>query len=101
MINHVTPSSFDSEPNPVESLVEASSGKTTSQFTVQWTRPAGDLDGYRLWVGSSDAYTFIEPNNNVYTVNNREPGTQYTVRVAAVVGNMESDRRSLDVTTSR
>ncbi len=97
----MTASFLYTEPNAVENLVDVPSGKTTSQFTVQWTRPDGDLDGYRLWVGSSGSYTSLGQDETSYRVTGRDPATQYRVQIAAVAGNTESVRRSLDVTTSK
>ncbi len=94
-------SSSYKEPNPVESLTEVSSAKMIDEFTVQWTKPDGGVGGYRVWVGSDDSYTTLGPDQTSHRVTSRQPATQYTVRVATVVGDIESEKRSLDITTSR
>ncbi len=83
----------------MDDLNEGSSN-TTTEFTIEWSQPNGGVDGYRVWVGSSDPYIPRTLAQTSYTVTDRQPATQYTVQVAAVVGDIESDRRSLDVTTS-
>ena len=72
----------------------------TNEFTVEWRKPDGGVDGYRVWVGTDDSYTTLQPDQTSYRVMNLDPATQYTVRIATVVGDIESEKSSLDVTTS-
>ncbi len=75
---------------------------TTTKFSIHWRQPDGGVGGYRVWVDNSGSYTPLPLDQRYYTVIGRQAATQYTVQVATVIesGYLESDRRSLNVTTS-
>ncbi|XP_077999960.1 fibronectin-like [Glandiceps talaboti] len=78
-------------PSPATSLT--SSTQTSTSVTLGWTSPAGDADGFYVYVDDTLAGTIADTEVS-YVVENLEPKTSYTFEVVTFVGSGDSERVS-------
>ncbi len=62
------------------------SAKTTSALTIKWTKNAGAISGYRVYLYNSSSKSYqqiVTTSNNYYTIKNLKPGTIYRYAIKA------------------
>lgn len=76
---------------------------TEHSVLVLWTRPRAVITGYKLTAGPTrggQPRTYnVGPSATKYLLRNLQPGTEYTVYLVAVKGDLQSNRETGVFTT--
>lgn len=76
---------------------------TEHSVLVLWTRPRAVITGYKLTAGPTrggQPRTYnVGPSAAKYLLRNLQPGTEYTVYLVAVKGDLQSNRETRVFTT--
>ena len=85
-------------PNKVTSFAVKSGSITTNNTTLEWTKPAGRVTGYRLYYKKSSVttypstYTAINNGDTLsYTFTDLDSGTKYDYKIQAISYNISED----------